>query len=177
MEPKELIGQGLSILATLITFLSYQMNGKKSVLVTQTAATVSMCLGYFFLGADSGFALNVVGILRNLTFFALQNKKRANAISAGVFAVAMAVIGALSWQAWYSILIIVALAINTVFLSLGKPQWLRKSILLTSSMILIYNLFVFSIGGIANETVAIVSSIIGILRFRREKEPNELKNA
>jgi len=36
-------------------------------------------------------------------------------------------------------------------------------------MIIIYNVFVFSLGGIANETVAIVSSIIGIIRFRKDK--------
>jgi hypothetical protein len=34
-------------------------------------------------------------------------------------------------------------------------------------MILAYNCFVFSIGGIANEGLAIISSIIGIIRFRK----------
>ena len=35
------------------------------------------------------------------------------------------------------------------------------------------NLFVFSIGGIANETLAIVSSVIGIIRFRKDKNAEE----
>jgi len=29
--------------------------------------------------------------------------------------------------------------------------------------------FVFSIGGIANEAVAIVSSVVGIIRFRKKR--------
>jgi hypothetical protein len=37
-------------------------------------------------------------------------------------------------------------------------------------MVLIYNIFVFSIGGITNEAVAIVSSIVGIIRFRKSKK-------
>ena len=171
-EWKEYVGQTLSILATLITFLSYQMNTRRSILFTQTAATVSMCAGYFFLGATSGFALNIVGIVRNLTYYFLgysKNPKKYSLIASVGFAAVICVLGILSWQAWYSLLIIIALAINTVYLSLGDPQRLRKSILLTSSSIFIYNIFVFSIGGMTNEAVAIVSSIVGIIRFRKKK--------
>ena len=96
-------------------------------------------------------------------------------IAASLFAVVMAVLGIFSWQGWYSILIVAALAANTVFLSLGDPQMLRKSILGTSTAIFIYNIFVFSIGGMANELVAIVSSIIGILRFRKGKNAIGMK--
>lgn len=169
MEWNEIVGQALSILATLITFLSYQMNTRRSVLFTQTAASVCMCSGYFFLGASSGFALNVVVVLRNLVFYCTGKSRKASLIAASFFAVVMTVMGVLSWQAWYSILIIVALAVNTVFLSLGDAQKLRQSILFTSSSIFIYNIFVFSIGGMANELVAIVSSVIGIIRFRKTR--------
>ena len=85
----------------------------------------------------------------------------------------MVLLGALSWQAWYSLLLIVALVINTIVLSYGKPQMLRKSIILTSSMILAYNCFVFSLGGIANEGLSVVSSIIGIIRFRQNASKTE----
>jgi len=174
-EWDEIIGQTLSILATLITFLSYQMNTRKSVLFTQTSASVCMCLGYFFLDATSGFVLNVVVVLRNLVFYCTQKSRKHSLIAASLFAVVMAVLGIFSWQGWYSILIVAALAANTVFLSLGDPQMLRKSILGTSTAIFIYNIFVFSIGGMANELVAIVSSIIGILRFRKGKNAIGMK--
>ena len=84
---------------------------------------------------------------------------------------AMIVFGIFSWQGPISLLIMLGLAINTVFLSLGKPQVLRYSILVTCTMILLYNVGVFSLGGILNEGFAIVSSIVGILRYRRKKEP------
>jgi len=166
---KEYVGQALSIAATLMTLISYQQNKKNRVLFTQTAASVLMTLGYFFLGASSGFLLNVVVVIRNLTYFVLGDRRRA-CIAAGLaFAAVMGVLGAQSWQGWYSMLIIVALMVNTVVLSLGEPQLLRKSILFTSSSILVYNVFVFSIGGIANEAVAIVSSVVGIIRFRKKR--------
>ena len=80
----------------------------------------------------------------------------------------MGILGAMSWQGPISLLIIVALAANTVFLSLGKPQVLRYSILVTSLMVLIYNIYVLSIGGILNESIAILSAFIGIIRFRKK---------
>jgi hypothetical protein len=165
-----IIGQILGIIATIITFLSYQMNTKKSLLAVQTCATACTCLAYLFLGAASGFALNIVCITRNVVFYFTKKGTRLNYIATACLTLAMIILGAISWQGYVSLLIIVALALNTVFMSVGDPQLLRKSVVFTSSLILIYNCFVFSLGGIANEGVSIVSSIIGIIRFYKGKE-------
>ena len=161
-----IIGQILGIAATAVTFLSYQTNTKKQVLLIQTVATALTCASYFFLGASSGLVLNIVCIFRNFAFYHQKERTMANYVSAGLFAGVMVILGVMSWQAWFSLLLIVALAANTVFLSIGNPQLLRKSILVTSSLVIVYNCFVLSIGGIANELLAIISSVIGILRFR-----------
>ena len=166
----EILGQIIGILATLITALSYQMNTKKSLLLTQSLATACTCISYLFLGASSGFALNIVCLVRNGCFYYLKEGQKPIYISTAILAIAMVVLGAFSWQGPISLLMIIALAVNTVFLSLGKPQILRYSILLTSSMILIYNIYVFTIGGMLNESIAIFSSLIGIIRFRRGRE-------
>lgn len=168
-----IIGQILGIIATVATVLSYQANTKRGVLIIQTVSTAFTCLSYLFLGATSGLVLNFVCIIRNFIYYRLKEGTRANLIAAYTLAGIMVVLGALSWQGWYSLLMIVALPVNTVCLSYGKPQLLRKSILFTCTLILIYNLFVFSIGGIANETLAIVSSVIGIIRFRKDKNAEE----
>jgi hypothetical protein len=164
-----LTGQILGVLATVITGISYQMNTKHSLLLVQTAATACTCLAYLFLGAASGFALNVVCIIRNVVFYFQKNSGKGHVAPAIALATVMVVLGALSWQGAVSLLIIVALAANTIFLSFGDPQLLRKSILGTSSLVLIYNIFVFSLGGIANEALAILSSVVGIIRYRKEK--------
>lgn len=168
-----IIGQILGIIATIITFLSYQMNNKKSLLAVQSAATLCTCLSYLFLGADSGFALNIVCLVRNLTFFFQKKDSILGRILTALFVAAMIVLGALSWQGPVSLLIIIPLSINTVFMSLGDPQKLRQSILLTSTLVTIYNCIVFSIGGIANEVISIISSVIGIIRFSKGKSEGE----
>lgn len=167
-QAQQLFGQILGILATVITGISYQMNTKRSLLLVQTAATACNCLAYLFLGAASGFALNIVCIIRNVVFYFQKDDGKRRLLPALLLAAVMVVLGILSWQGPVSLLIIVALAANTVFLSFGDPQLLRKSILGTSSLVLTYNIFVFSLGGIANEALAILSSVVGIIRFRKE---------
>lgn len=169
----EIIGQILGIIAPIITFVSYQVNSKKKLLILQTAATLSTCLSYMFLGASSGFALNIVCIIRNIAFFFQDSKSKMNMISACILAVIMGGLGFLSWEGPISLLVIFALAANTIFMSFGDAQLLRKSVICTSSMILIYNIFVFSLGGIFNESVAVVASIIGIISFIKQKKGEE----
>ncbi|MBR2354613.1 MAG: YgjV family protein [Clostridia bacterium] len=165
----EILGQIIGIIATGITALSYQTNTKKSLLIVQTSATVCTCLSYLFLEASSGFALNIVCILRNLCFYFQKEGKKPIYISTAVISMIMAYLGMISWQGLISLFIILALILNTFFLSLGKPQILRYSILMTSTMVMVYNIYIFSIGGIVNESIAIVSSVIGILRFRKAR--------
>ena len=93
-------------------------------------------------------------------------------ISACILAAMMAGLGFLSWEGPISLLVILALAANTIFMSFGDAQLLRKSVICTSSMILIYNFCIPNptIGGIINESVAIVASIIGIIAFVKMKK-------
>jgi hypothetical protein len=165
----EIIGQILGIIATAITVISYQANNKGKLIMIQSAATLSTCLGYLFLGAWSGFALNIVCLVRNGFFYFLKKGTPLYRALSVLLAAMMVGVGMLSWQGPISLLIIVALVINTLFMAFGSAQALRYSVCLTSSMILLYNIFVFTVGGIMNEGLAIVSSVIGILRFRRGK--------
>lgn len=164
-----IIGQIWGVLATCLTFLSYQTNTKKWLLIIQSAATLCTAISYLFLGATSGLVLNIVCIIRNVVFYFQNERSKSALISGCIFALSMIGLGVYSWQGWVSLLIIAGLSINTVFLSFGRPQLLRKSILCTSTLVLIYNIFAFSVGGIVNEAVAITSSVIGIIRFCKAK--------
>ena len=165
---KEILGQAISILATLCTIVSYQFNDKRKLLVAQTLSTALLSASYFFLGATSGFALNIVGIVRNICFYFQPKTGKLPYITGVLFALAMGVVGVLSWQGPVSLLIIAALMVNAVCMSVLSAQGLRISILFTCSAILTYNIFVFNIGAILNEGFSIVSSAVGILRYRQK---------
>ena len=162
---KELWGQILGIVATLIITSAYQANTKKGLLMIQTPGIAVLCVSYLLLGASSGFALNVVCVLRNLGCFFVKEKTKPYFAMTGALMVIMGVMGFLSWEGYISLLLVAALVANTFFIALGKPQILRYSIIVTSSMCLVYNVVVFSVGGILLEAISVVSSIIGSVRF------------
>jgi GPH family glycoside/pentoside/hexuronide:cation symporter len=62
------------------------------------------------------------------------------------------------------------LVANTFFIALGRPQILRYSIIVTSTLCLIYNIVIFSIGGILLEAISVISAIVGSIRFLLQKK-------
>ena len=165
---KELIGQILGGIAVILGFLSYQVKTSRKLLIMQTAVCVTFSLHYLLIGAISGFALNSVGIIRNLVY-ANRDKKvfKGNAVPV-IFAIIMGTIGVLTWQNIASLLIVLGLVINTACLSFKNPQNIRKSILVSSPLVLIYDIIEKSMGGTIYESTVIISSIIGILHYRKK---------
>ena len=68
-------------------------------------------------------------------------------------------------EGWYFILSVLALMINSYAMSFQNPNSIRKSILITSPMVLAYDCFVLSVGGAVYESVAIISAIILIVIY------------
>ena len=165
----EIIGQAFGIATTVLSALSYQANTKKKLLFIQSSAIICICISYLLLGADSGFALNLVCLIRNILFYFIKEKTKPYYVATAIIILLISAVGALSWQGPISLLIILALVINTYFISLGKPQLLRYSLFLTCVMVLIYNVEFHSVGGILNEILSMVSAVIGIIRFRKAK--------
>lgn len=162
-------GQIFGWLAAILAFISYQCKTHTKLLAVQTFSTLSICISYLLLDARSGMLLNFICILRNFVIFKKDTKIFSYSFWPYVLAGVMAVMGLLSWQGPMSLLIIIGLTINTIFLYFPNVQNLRKSILLTSSMILVYNVYYTVWGGVVNELIAISSAIIGLYRYRKIK--------
>lgn len=166
--------QACSIISLILTIISYQMKSPKMLLVVNFCATAAMTVSYLLLGAWSGMILNCLCLVRNLCFIykdkEMFGKKPLSSSAVLPIIIVLMVGGALmSWDGPASLLIMVALALNTFFMSLDDNQKLRYSILLTSSLVIVYNVLVMNYAAILNEAFAIVSSVVGIVRFREKK--------
>jgi len=166
----EIIGQILGIIAVGFSVLSYQMNTSRSLLFVQTAASGIFCIHYLMIGAYSGLAINFVAIVRNLVLASKGCKLFRWRGWPWIFAALMAVMGFVTSQGWHSILYAGAVAINTVCLASPSAQFVRKSILVTCPMVLVYNIIEQSVGGCINEIMAMLSAVIGIVRYVREQK-------
>ena len=163
----EIIGQAISIVYVILFALSYQVKEQKHIIIIQTFGTLGWCLAYYFIGATSGFAVNIITIVRNISMLFIKPRTRLSYITTAILVVAMGVVSALSWDGPQTLIIVISLMLNTLFFSFGDPQLLRKSVIGTSSGFLLYNIITMLSGGIISESMSIISSIIGVIRFRK----------
>ena len=164
-----IIGQALGIVAIGLGFLSYQLKTREGLVFAQFATAVCFVLHYLMIGAYSGMARNIISVIRNYTYFQLGKKGSVAKGWAIAFSIVMGVMGVLSWQNWYSIFVVLGLIINSYCMSFSNPQNIRKSILVTSPLVLIYDVLVLSVGGAVYESIAIVSAVIGIVRTYKKQ--------
>ena len=167
------IGQGFGILAIVFGFVSYQVKTQRSLLLVQSLTAVAFCAHYGLLGAFPAMVMNALNIVRNVVYDHRNQRNDTRPAVPILFAVLQATMCLLTWNAWYCVFILVGIVANTLFMSLQNPQTVRISILFTSIIILVYDLFASAYGGALYESVALISAAIGIWRMA-QKEKKEL---
>jgi len=168
MDISWIIGQLLGVVAIILGIISYQVKTNKMLLFVHMLNCAVFSGHYFLIGAMPAAVMNAIGVVRNIVY-SCKEKSFYHPVAVPVgFAVIMGAMGIYSWQGPESILVIVGLVINTLCLSFKNPQNIRKSILVTSPMVLAYDAFAGSIGGVIYEAMVIVSSIIGIVRYKKQ---------
>lgn len=171
-----MIGQVAGMVTVLLGFINYQVKTRERVLYIHIATALCFVVHYLLLGAYVGMTMNIIGVIRNVVFYFVGKKGKVARGWVLGFAGAMAVMGIVAWESWYSVFALVGLVINSCAMSFSNPNNIRKSILVTSPMVIVYNLFVHSWGGVIYETVVILSSVMGILRFGKEKKKLQKEN-
>ena len=169
MDFNEVVAYVFGGAALITVFFTYQVHEKKALLKLQTFMIVMMCLHYLFLGATSGFALNTVCIFRNFVFYVKDKSKLLSRFAPSFFALAIVGVSIFSWEGYYSLFMIFGLAINTLCIGYLDPQKIRYSLLLTCTIVIIYDAFASSLLGIVFECVGIASAVIGIIRYNKLK--------
>lgn len=165
-----IIGQAFGVIAIILGFVSYQMRTQRQILFVLSATAVVFVIHYFLIGAYTAMAMNAVNIFRNIAYDYRARKGIDSKVIPIIFACIQAVMGIITWEAWYSVFVLLGIVINTVCVSFKNPQNVRKSILVTSPLVLTYDIFATSLGGAVYESVALVSAAIGIFRNRKKKE-------
>ena len=167
------IAQGLGILAILLGFVNYIVKTRGQVLFVNSVTTICFVLHYLCLGAWAGMVMNLIACVRNIVYYYAGKNGKVNKLFSVFFAAVMVTLGVttslMAKEGLYFLFSVLALVINTFAMSFTDPNNIRKSILITSPMVLIYNCFVFSIGGAVYEAVAIVSAVVGLIRYKKQK--------
>ena len=164
-----IIGQGFGIVAIILGFISYQVRTQRQVLFMQTMVASVFCIHYGMIGAYTALAMNSVCIVRNIVYdYRARNNIRSKLIPIA-FVVIQVLMALLTWEAWYSVFVLLGIGINTYCMSFYDPQSVRKSIIITCPLVFTYDVFACSLGGAIYEAIAWTSAGIGIIRYRKRK--------
>lgn len=161
----QILGQVLGIISFGIAFMVYQMKDTKSLLITQTILVIVVSIHYFCLGAYPAMAMNLFCVIRNFIYYRKDIFKWK--YTPIIVSILIMFVGIFTSSGVWSMLVIAGLTINTYCLSFENPQHFRMSILITSPLVLIYDVIVFSFGGILMEGISITSALIGIVRYAK----------
>jgi hypothetical protein len=172
METKEIffiIGQVLGFVAVALAILSYQMKTQRRLLLLKLGNAVVNAVHYLFIGAISGMALNLVSPVKYLVYLRRNTKGSNDKVIPILFTLITAAVGIITWTEWYSVFVFSGMVIHAFCMSFSDPQKVRISLLITSPLVIVYNVFVLSISGVVYESVAIASALIGIIRYRKAR--------
>lgn len=159
-------GQALGIAAVLLGFVTFQMKTPKRILACQTAVAFVFAAHYLMIGAPGAAALNLLTALNSILYF-FRAKRESRSLFEPIFYVTMiTVTSILTWEGWYTAILMCGLYAAAVGLSLQDPQNTRKVMLIKAPLCLAYNAFVLSVGGMIYEAAVLASAIIGLIRNR-----------
>lgn len=179
---KEIIIQGLSIVGFIITVLSFQCKSNKKFFIMQGAGgTVfflhfllkAVCLGE--LAAFGGAFFNLANLPRAILM--AKNDKKIWKLILTIFLYTAAFSYSL-YTLWGDILSIALVAlpfagliVMSVLMWIGDAVRIRYGqIAVGSPTWIIHNVFIFSLGGLICEVFNMISSVIAIVRFKRESK-------
>lgn len=161
------IGQWIGYLAVLACVASFQAKKKPLLLLLQTLSTALLCLHYGCIQAWTGCISNAICLIRNFVYANRDKKVFRHKAWPFVFAGVIVFTGVFSWEGWYSALLLLAVALNSIILSHPDANYIRKGALCTAPMLFIYDYFANSVGGMVYDVLWFISAVVGLLRHNR----------
>ena len=179
----EFTAQCISLFGMAMNVTSFQCKEQRHIIFMQLIGSVFFGVSYFMIGAYVGGLLNAIGMVRAVVYWQRERFRAHKAFwvyaigaaSIGVYALSFAVFGAeaSAKNLAVEVLPVIGMIITTVSFYLGRARAVRFIGIANSPLWLTYNLFNFNIGGIITECIALVSIIIGIVRYDLKKEVSE----
>ena len=160
------LGQALGIVAVILGFVSYQMKLPRGIILTQLATAMVFAAHYLLIGAVTAAVLNFLGGIKCIAYYFRDKRGSRSLLEPIVFVVLVVASGILTWENWYSVLLMVGLVVDTVGLAMSDAQLTRKFVFVKSPLCLVYNALVLSVGGIIYECAVLISSVLGLLKYK-----------
>ncbi len=185
MNPTQIAGQIVGLVAAAIMIVSFQFKNTKRLFIIQVCSTVLFTLHYALLGlggdstAFAGMAQNFIGCLfRVVILLSQKNEKLKSTISLTALCAISTIIAVLTYNG--SIVSLLPTAGNILCMGI---YWTEKKnvirlgqLAVVSPCWLLFNVFTMSISGIITESFNIISIIVYYIRMKAGKKDETGEN-
>lgn len=174
MGIKEIIGQVFGILGLIIFVLSFQCKDSKKLVFVQGIGGMMFFLNFILIGAYGGALFNLTILVRGLLYSKRDNKIWKPVFVDILFTIAYVYSLSLIWGNVLQIVLTTLPYVSLVIMSIlmwkdnGKGIRIFQISALSPSW-LIHNIFNFTLGGILAEVFNIISALVSLIRFNKEK--------
>ncbi len=168
-EYQNLIAQGFGFIAMGIAIAMYQFKKHRTILILMTLCSFVWCLHFACLGLFTPVAMNLINVIRGIVYSFREKRSAQNNIIPAVFIVLCAGSVIVTWDSAWSILPFIASIFATI------ANWQKNTRLLKYLSIpvcvcwFVYNIANGSVAGTLNETFALISIAVYLVRTRKEK--------
>lgn len=162
-----LFAQLFGIAATILLFITYQLNSRSKILFCHICLSVCWVIHYGMIGAMSAMVINIICFLRNVIFFVSgQKENEEHSLRSTVIICTAEIVATLfTWADPVDFLALVGAPLQTVALYMKKPVYIRILMLIASPMWLTYDAFNGSYAGIMTEILVMTSIVVSIIRY------------
>ena len=174
--PAVIIGQTLGIVGMLLAMISFQYKKNTVYCTFQTFSGLAFTIHFFILGYTVQGGLNMFNILRGWAFgFAPEKSRKFFLVLLFIlYSGATVVTYTPEEKLWVSLMILCAQLLGTVVMYIHNAKVIRiAQLAYTSPAWMISNVMTKSVGGVLCETFNIISSIVALIRFRKEWFPKK----
>lgn len=164
---KEIIIQGIVFLGLLAFISSYQIKSNRKLFLIQMIGVLLFAVQFLLMGAFSGCLSLFLTAVRNIMMSKYQDWKWIrHKVCPLLICVLFTVILDYTWAGPVSLLAYTASVVSTVFYWTNNAGKLRMANLTVCSPCwIIYDVIVGSVGGIASESLTMISIFVSIYRF------------
>lgn len=160
----DIVAQAVSVVAAGLLILSYQFKKNKTLYIFQVFGTLLFAVSFIMLGSYTAAAMNIIALVRSVLL--AKGGIFAKTPFLGLILVAIVVSTVFTYSGWLSLLIFVAMMIQSLAVWTRNGKILRYGQLFVSSPLwIIHNSINFSMGGLVAECFVMTSIIVSFVRY------------
>ena len=178
MTTREILAQIFGLIGLIIIVSSFQCKKNRNFFILQGIGSFAFVLNFVLINAYAGALFNLTNLVRGLLFSKEDKKVWKLVLVIMLYTVCFAFSTFLALGDWFMIFIAslpyVTLVVMSVLMWLSNGKHIRYfQVTLMSPAWIIHNIFNFSLGGILCELFNMVSSVISLVRYRKEGFKNQ----